>query len=169
MKRSLLAGCIVLFSIIVCCNKAVIKGEQEKNDAVQNEETTVQQKPVTTKKPDEFGLEWTLSFNGTSVKLDSISIDDNPAIILPMRSLRDSISGRVDKIDDKFDRGFKDIINIVNGKKKLVLPVDKNGDFSFRASDIMEKGNNDVYFDLVCKRGFWLTNVIVVMFAVPDR
>ena len=167
MGRNLLVGCLIIFSIFVCCNKAVTKGASS-DTAASDKKAASQHTVKSPKKPDEFGLKWTLSFKGSAIKLDSISVDDNPAIMLRMQFLPDFISGRVDKTDDKFDRGFKNLINIVNGKKKLVLPVNKNGDFSFRGSDILKKGNNDVYFDLVCNRGYWLTNVIVVMFAVSD-
>ncbi len=167
MRRNLPVGCLALFLISICCNKAVTKGSNS-DTAAPDKKAASQQLVKSPKKSDEFGLEWTLSFRGSGIKFDSISVDDNSAIMLRTQYLNDSISGRVDKIDDKFDRGFKNIINIVNGKKKLVLPVNKNGGFSFRGSDILKKGNNDVYFDLVCNRGFWLTNVIVVMFAVPD-
>ena len=166
MRRDLLVGCLIIFSIFICCTKAVTR--RAKGDAAAGKKGTSQYTGKIPKMPDEFGLQWTLSFIGSALKMDSISVDDNPAIMVQMQSLRDSIYGRVDKIDNKFDRGFKDIINIINGKKKLVLPVNKNGDFSFRGSDILEKGYNDVYFDLVCNRGYWLTNVIVVMFAVSD-
>jgi hypothetical protein len=47
--------------------------------------------------------------------------------------------------------------------------VKKNGMFSFKASDILKPGNNEVYFDLAVKKGFFLTNVINVFFVVSDE
>ena len=166
MRRNLLVGCLIIFSIFVCCTKAVRK--EADRDTAEDKKAASQYTGKIPKMPNEFGLKWSLSFIGSAIKMDSISVDDNPAIMVQMHSLNDSIYGRIDKTDDKFDRGFNNIINIINGKNKLVVPVNKDGIFSFRGSDILKKGYNDVYFDLVCNRGYWLTNVIVVMFAVSD-
>ena len=100
------------------------------------------------------------------IKVDSIAVNDNPAIILDAKFLGDSIVGRIDKIDEMFDKGFNDRILIVNKEEKIEIPVNGRGQFSFRAQDILRNGSNDVNFDLAVKKGFFLTSAINVLFMV---